>query len=137
MAITKLFKDGGHKNIVQIIAHGWFTSLPYPFYFVDMELCDVTLHDYIHNPSIEVLDGNTSTSQSMITVDPKDIVQSTLGVVDFNMGSITDTANWYTRLRNIWVVMRDITGGVEFIHYHKHVHRDLKPRNGAAWKSYF
>ena len=45
-AITKLFGEETHKNIVSILKFGEFTNSPY--YFIDMELCDATLEDYIY-----------------------------------------------------------------------------------------
>lgn len=35
-------------------------------------------------------------------------------------------------IMKIWRIMEDITSGIAFIHFHKEVHRDLKPRNGIA-----
>jgi len=41
-AIDKLCKPDGHRNIIIILDHGW---LSFDLYFIDMELCDLSLHD--------------------------------------------------------------------------------------------
>jgi|SRR5271155_3175323 len=50
-AIKKLCGIDTHVNIIQVLNHGHLSN-PI-FYFIDMELCDLNLHDYIHgqNPS--------------------------------------------------------------------------------------
>jgi hypothetical protein len=45
-AIKRLCGPGAHVNIVQVLDHGPLSNTPY--YFIDMELCDFNLHDYIH-----------------------------------------------------------------------------------------
>ena len=64
-----------------------------------MELCDLTLADYIYEDSPDVT--------------PRFIrnVSSSL------------------KEMQIWNVMKQIVSGVEFIHHHNEVHRDLKPSN--------
>jgi len=104
-AIKKLCGPGAHVNIVQVLAHGQLPNAPYFLYFIDMELCDLNLHDYIHRkPTAEL-------SKSM----PR-IIRG--------MGSASAL--------QIWVVMSQIAAGVEYIHRKGHVHRDIKPANGAA-----
>ena len=36
------------------------------------------------------------------------------------------------RYRNVWTIGIHIAEGLEFLHFHGHVHRDLKPRNGIS-----
>jgi serine/threonine protein kinase len=36
------------------------------------------------------------------------------------------------RVRNIWTVGVQVARGLEFIHSHKIVHRDVKPENGIT-----
>jgi len=102
MAIKNLCGPGAHIHIVQVLAHGQLPNAPY--YFIDMELCDLSLDDYIHRePSAEV-------SESMPY-----IIRGT--------GSVSPL--------QIWVVMSQIAVAVEYIHRKGHVHRDIKPANGA------
>jgi serine/threonine protein kinase len=45
-AIKKLCGPGTHVNIVQVLKHGLMSNPA--LYFIDMELCHLTLHDFIH-----------------------------------------------------------------------------------------
>lgn len=36
------------------------------------------------------------------------------------------------RLKVVWVILSQITNGLNFIHLQKEIHRDLKPSNGMA-----
>jgi serine/threonine protein kinase len=52
-AINKL--SGGHKNLVKIISHGWLplssqSGTQSRCYYIDMELCDYSLEQYIADP---------------------------------------------------------------------------------------
>jgi len=102
MAIKTLCGPGAHVNIVQVLAHGPLPSIP--FYFIDMELCDLNLHDYIHQePSAKPLES---------------------------MPYILRGKNSALPLQ-IWIIMKQIVAGAEYIHRKGHVHRDIKPANGA------
>ena len=94
-AIRKLC-DGTHKNIIKVLDHGELVDSAY--FFIDMELCDFNLDDYIK--------GNWVVSQ----------------VGDFP-AAVKET--------RVWNVMQEITAGLIFVHEHKEVHRDLKPKNGS------
>jgi serine/threonine protein kinase len=101
-AIKRLCGPGAHVNIVQVLDHGQLSNTPY--YFIDMEFCDLNLHDYIHRESS--------------LASPESIPYFIRGA-----GSASSL--------QIWVVMSQITAGVEYIHRKGHVHRDIKPANGA------
>ena len=102
-AVKNLCGPGAHVNIVQVLAHGQLSNAPY--YFIDMELCNLNLHDYIHRePSAEPLESMP------------DIIREP--------GSASSL--------QIWVVMSQIAAGVEYIHRKGHVHRDIKPANGTV-----
>src|ERR1700731_1456357 len=45
-AIRKLCGKDAHPNIVAVFNQGELSNAPY--YFIDMELCDINLHYYIH-----------------------------------------------------------------------------------------
>ena len=99
-AIKKLCGIDTHVNITQVLNHGHLSN-PI-FYFIDMELCDLNLHEYIHakNPS-----------ELLPYFSRGDGVKSVL---------------------QIWTVMTQIASGVEYIHRQNQVHRDIKPVNGDA-----
>jgi serine/threonine protein kinase len=86
-------------NIVQVLDHGLLAN--YPYYFIDMELCDLSLHDFIHR--------STSCEPS------ESIPYFTKGG-----GSILQ----------IWDIMSQIARGVEYVHSQGQVHRDITPGNG-------
>ena len=96
-AIRKLCRRDTHPNIIEVLRLGELPGSPY--YYIDMELCDLTLTDYIYKDSPDVI--------------PRFIrnVSSSL------------------KEMQIWNVMKQIVSGVEFIHRHNEVHRDLKSSN--------
>jgi serine/threonine protein kinase len=106
-----LTKAGGHPNIVAILRHG---HLPHSIlYYIDMELCDFNLEDYIN--------GRFSIG----------LVQPT-AVLDGN--KITDLQQNEALLKqqNVWFAMMHISEGLLFLHERNFVHRDLKPKNGTS-----
>jgi serine/threonine protein kinase len=101
--MKRLCGPGAHVNIVQVMDHGQLLTAP--FHFIDMEVCDLNLHDYIH---------------SKTSPEPSESIPA------FTRGAGT------TSCLQIWVVMSHITAGVEYIHRKGHVHRDIKPANGVS-----
>jgi serine/threonine protein kinase len=85
-------------NIVTVLKHGDLPNSNY--YFIDMELCDVALNDYIsqHWPS----PGDERAPFSLTK----------------------------EHIQRVWLIMENITNGVEYIHSMKYIHRDIKPPNG-------
>ena len=91
---------GEQVNIVQVLNHGLL--LYHASYYIDMELCDLNLDEYIHK--------NPPSTQS-----------TSLPTFEREAG--------LTTLLQIWTVMSHIAGGIDYIHRKRHVHRDLKPAN--------
>ena len=106
-AIDKLFKTGIHENLVAVIAHG--TILESPFYFIDMELCQGNLEDFLQGRHPETF---------RLSANPH----------FFGLEFEAD-ARW---IGTAWDIVEQITSGIQFIHGCGEVHRDLKPRNGAT-----
>jgi serine/threonine protein kinase len=103
-AIKRLCGPAAHVNIVQVLNHGYLSNPM--FYFIDMvELCDLTLHDYVHPET------------------PSKLPQS---ITRFVRGG-----SWHSVFQ-IWTVISHIARGVEYVHEKDHVHRDIKPRNGIS-----
>jgi len=102
-AIKKLCGPEAHVNIVQVLGHGQLSNIPY--YFIDMEFCDLSLHDYIHRETP---------------------LESSESIACFIKGASSASS------LQIWVVMSQIAAGVEYIHRKGHVHRDIKPANGDS-----
>jgi serine/threonine protein kinase len=99
-------EEGTKVNIVQVLQHGLLSY--HPSYFIDMELCELNLHDYIY----QIPSGR---SESMYESIPS--FEKCAGAVS---------------LLQIWRVMSQIASGVEYIHRKSYVHRDLKPANGET-----
>lgn len=110
-AVHELVQSGGHSNIISILDHGWLDS-PYHYYFIDMELCELSLHQYIHDTRSLSIDDVFMDKLSPVFVR-KDVSLLTFAL-------------------NIWTIMREIVAGVEFLHSQNQVHRDLKPHNGKS-----
>jgi len=101
-AIKKLCGPRTHKNIVQILKHGYFQN-PL-FYYIDMELCDYSLYDCI---------------------DPKAPLHPSQSIPHFIEGRSATVLQ-------IWEIMAQIAHGVEYIHDQGHIHRDITPKNGPS-----
>jgi len=44
------------------------------------------------------------------------------------MAYFTDDVVAEERMSQAWKILEDITSGLAFIHFHKEIHRDLKPK---------
>jgi serine/threonine protein kinase len=98
-AISELC-DGKHHNLVRLFGFG---PLKDGWFYIDMELCDFTLTDYIYS------------DKKMVDVLP-----------------CFDSLESRSKVQKIWDVMMQIADGVTFIHEKKYVHRDLKPNNSDS-----
>lgn len=99
-AVEKLYAKGSHPNLVTVLDHGFFTT---SLYYVDMELCDMTLGEYISGINPPLFFSN----------NPR-----LLGI------SFTNRGIWC-----IWDIMEQISNGLQFIHSCNEIHRDIKPTN--------
>jgi len=103
--ITKLCSTGGHGNIIAVLQHGWLNKDQK--YYIDMELCEMNLEDFINGPYIATLGNKRYFDPICMGVEGPECL-------------------------NLWNIMRDITRGLEYIHGLREVHRDLKPQNGTS-----
>lgn len=99
-------------NIVDILSHGWLKGAG-SIYFIDMELADFSLGEYIRYHDVS---GKMSANTDL------DISPSHPVLVE---RSCTDIL----RLHNVWTIISHILRGLEFLHKLGHVHRDIKPDN--------
>jgi serine/threonine protein kinase len=110
--VSLILAHGGHGNIVTVFTHDWLKFSFNQCYYIDMELCDFNLHDYInHNDSLS----------------------SSIGSLDLSLAPaiVSNDCSTVERLRNYFTIVTHIARGLEFLHTYKVVHRDLKPRNGT------
>ena len=110
--MKELCQSGGHPNIVAILQDGretyqWIGDI----YFIDMELCDMNLHNYIHGERTVLQEPDKPRSPVFVLKD-SDIKE---------------------KMRNAWEIMIHISKGLEFLHNQGQVHRDLKPSNGMSY----
>jgi serine/threonine protein kinase len=99
-AVDKLCKSLNHPNIVAVLNFGTMDR----YYFLDMELCDLTLETHLR----QEWDEATAAKLPYFSTPPS------------------------ARMKMIQIlgIMEDVAAGVAFIHLHNEIHRDLKPRNG-------
>lgn len=102
-AIERLSSKGKHNNIVVILGYGRIPG----FYYIDMEVCDGNLEDYIKGIRPSTFEAALNPLFSHMGID--------------RVGKDA----------TVWDVMEQITSGICFIHACGEVHRDLKPRNGT------
>ena len=98
--INKFLRSASHANIMTIFEYG---GLADDQYYYDMELCYLNLTDYIAN---EVCVGFGLSKY----FEPRSANE--------NLGCLS-----------LWGIMKHIVAGLDFIHLHGELHRDLKPRN--------
>lgn len=108
--MSSLFRCDTHENIIDILKYGWLWGTG-GVYFIDMELADFTLEDYI---------------SYLFGTEPLPI---DLPVSGLDMTCIKRGGSPMEKLHNLWTIGLQITSGLEFMHEKKQVHRDLKPNN--------
>jgi serine/threonine protein kinase len=112
--MSELLQKNKHPNIVTVLGHGWMKNLSDVF-FIDMELCEMSLIEYIGYLKRET---NTSSTGRTIAATPPQYPSL-----------ITADAPCELRIHNIWVITSQVGQGIAFLQSHKQVHRDIKPTN--------
>jgi serine/threonine protein kinase len=98
--------SGKHDNIVRVLGHGSFGLDTYT-HFIDMELCDLNLEQYIYQ-GLEWQAHHTLTPKSRFLTTDLTFAQRTIDELQ---------------------ILRQILQGVEYLHSNNKIHRDLHPRN--------
>lgn len=117
-AYDEFLKKTSHPNIIHVFNRGSYCipNMPITVHFIDMQLCDLDLHDYIHQP------------ESRRYVDRINSSSATNGCK-----FVTEDADLLSKAQNIWAIVLDIASGLEAVHSHNLVHRDLKPQNSKSF----
>jgi hypothetical protein len=109
-ATTAIQQIGGHTNVIKFFEHGWLRGES-RVYYIDMQLADITLSDYI-------VCFKTNQVPSQPIHEPEFMHPS-------------DALPFDARLVNSMEICRQIASGLQFLHSHECVHRDVKPSNGC------
>ena len=91
-----------HINIIDIYQHGVLQP-PHTFYYIDMDLCDINLEQYIYS-----------------------LKRGIHGLMDWSLAVEAGEG-----LFLICAIMQQLLSGLKFIHGHNEAHRDLNPQNGG------
>jgi serine/threonine protein kinase len=113
-ALDSLYRTGGHDHIIELLDHGWL-GIERFHYFIDMELADLSLAEYI-----------------AYIFDDKPLPASITFGDGFDPVFSSKHCNEPQRVHTIMTIGSQIAKGLEFIHQGELVHRDLKPANGNA-----
>lgn len=100
-----LCKPNIHKNIVTVIRVGKIPK--HMYWFIDMERCDLNLETYILRKWTARLHQRVPFFASI------------------------DSSPTSVKVAQAKDLMKDVIEGLVFIHSHRMIHRDLKPRNGV------
>lgn len=101
--IQKLRDRRGHGNIISVLDYGWLIAEQ--FYYIDMNLCDLSLRDFIRGAYKSKLEPRYLSPYS-----ESDVLECLY----------------------FWSIGKQIVQGLEFIHDAGEVHRDIKPENGKS-----
>lgn len=114
--VSLILTLGGDGSVVTIFRHGWLKFAYHQCYYIDMELCNFSLYDYInyHNAS-------ETANLTIIDLEPQ------LGPV-----VVKRNCEVMKRMANVITIGLHIARGLEFMHTNGHAHRDVKPRNGSC-----
>jgi serine/threonine protein kinase len=100
--MDKLCK-GSHQNLITVFEHGRIGASA--FYFIDMELCDINLEEYIEGTKTGIP-----------------------GLLDWDEVLKEGQRHFF-----IVAIMQQLLGALAFIHSHNEAHRDLAPQNSIPF----
>jgi serine/threonine protein kinase len=117
--LKSLSRTGGHDHIIDILNYGWLGTTD-RFFFIDMELSEISLAQYI-----------------AYIFDDKPLPDSFGSLDEFDPVFSSRNCTQLQRLHTSLAICLQIAKGLEFVHQSGYVHRDLKPANGMLFSSLF
>jgi serine/threonine protein kinase len=101
-AMKELCQNESHLNVIRLLDHG--VLVDESVYFIDMELCDISLEQYINGAGAIM---GFHRLQNWKKLEPDIFL--------------------------ITAIMQQLLSGLAFIHKSGKVHRDLNPKNGKPY----
>jgi serine/threonine protein kinase len=112
--VLHLLSEVRCPHIIEILEHGWLKTGG-KVYFIDMELADISLAEFI-----ECACGNKELPSHITFRDQFPAIPSLSGPS-------------LNRFLMACSIAADIADGLVFLHEKQHVHRDLKPQNSISF----
>jgi serine/threonine protein kinase len=112
--ISQVCKPGQSNTVVEVYDHDWLPGFDPSYYYVDMEYCPETLEERIHG----TVKRNTFGGEYHAIDSP-------------SMAGVVAGAKHEFFYEQAFDILENICSGLQYLHQHGLVHRDIKPRNGS------
>jgi len=111
--ISQVCIPGQSNTVVEVYDHDWLPGVDSSYYYVDMEYCPQTLEERIHGTAKYKSFGENRAIDS-----------------PSRAGAVIEAIREFVHEQTL-DILENICSGLQYLHQHGLVHRDVKPRNGA------